>query len=368
LNIAINACHYNDQEPSGARNRFAGLYSTVIRKATDTQFFVLEPKDSKPNELIIPQKNVQFIKTGLLSNSVIQRHLLGKLTINQILQKNQVHIFDTSYLPLLKYNKGKTLLTIHDLRYVHFPEWYSLPRRWFSQRITTNALKEADAIITVSQTMKNEILKFSAKARVEVVGNALSPEFLNCNTSVEKVQKIKMKYNLPQEYLLTVGHIEKRKNYLNLLKAMLILKKRNINIPLVAVGKRSDDTTQVNNFIKNNKLMNDVRFFYGLTESELACFYKGANLFVFPSIYEGFGMPLLEAMHSTIPFICSDIPVFREIVTGDSNFFNPYKPEEIAKSIEKNIKRNLLTGFNDVLEKYSWEKWAEKYISIMKVL
>ena len=158
---------------------------------------------------------------------------------------------------------------------------------------------------------------------------------------------IKKKYKLPKKFIITVGHQEKRKNYLRLIKAIKILKKNDKNIFLVIVGQKADETENIYNLVKSLNLNSNIKIFSNLNDFELRCFYKLADLFVFPSIYEGFGIPILESMAANTPMVISNTEVFREITLDQGAYFDPFDPLSIATKIkyvlsEKNLKNRLI--------------------------
>ena len=171
-----------------------------------------------------------------------------------------------------------------------------------------------------------------AKKKIQVIYNGLENNFYYPSTS-EEIEKVKIKYNINHNFVLTVGSLEKRKNLPILLKSIGLLNSIGININLIIVGgfyndyKNIIDTAKLSNITKKIKILNNV------TDNELKCLYQIADLFVFPSLYEGFGIPLIEAMSLNCPVLASNILPFKEIGQKNINYFNPLSVESLINQL-----------------------------------
>ena len=141
---------------------------------------------------------------------------------------------------------------------------------------------------------------------------------------------------------MTVGHLEKRKNFINLIKSISILKKNKRDILLVIVGQESDETKNIKSLIKKLNLSSNVKIFSHLNNLEVRCLYSSASLFVFPSKYEGFGIPILEAMSSNLPMVLSNLELFREITENKYYYFDQFDPLSIANNIRYVIQNKFI--------------------------
>ena len=164
MKIAINATCFNEN-PSGAKKRFINIYKKIFLKLHNSEFVIFEPRDCEIKNWFGNFKNVKYIKTNLLSTNSIQRYFYGLFYWQKILKNINYDILEWFHLPLIKLEKEKTLLTIHDVRYNKFPHLYSLPRRLAANRVLLNSLNNANTIITVSQSIKNELLKYDSKKK-----------------------------------------------------------------------------------------------------------------------------------------------------------------------------------------------------------
>lgn len=272
-------------------------------------------------------------------------------------------------IPFSIKNSGiKSVVTIHDLIFLRFPEWYPFIDRKIYEVKFRRSCRDADRIIAISKQTKNDIIEFFGidPGKIDVV-------YQGCNTvfqkkaDTEQVSRVRKKYSIPDEYLLYVGTVEKRKNLFTIVKA---LKLSNLNIPLVVVGRHTSYTGRVINYIRNNDMKN-IRFIKHVDTNELPVFYQNAKIFIYPSIFEGFGIPIQEALFSKTPVITSKTGCFPEAGGPGSVYIDPVNAEELADAILKLLKD---TPFREkvVSEGYTYaqnftnEKIAKNMIEVYK--
>ena len=289
-----------DMHASGAKQRFLSLYSEIIKK------------NKKKNFLIIYTSFKDVKKYFNFPNVTFKKNKFGQHNyINKIISIIYIYfyIFFIRYkvitvehftLPFIKIRSCLNIFTIHDLRRLHFSNLFLLKIAY--KFFFGYFLKRADNIIVVSHTIKREILSYFSKLKITVVYNTINLDLFNKITK-KNLRSVKKKYNLPNEFILTVGHLEKRKNYLRLIRAIDILKKNNENVNLIIVGQNSDESENIYKLIKQLKLTSNIKIFSNLNDHEVRCFYKLSKLFVFPSMYEGFGIPIIESMASKLPMV-----------------------------------------------------------------
>jgi glycosyltransferase involved in cell wall biosynthesis len=232
-----------------------------------------------------------------------------------------------SKLSLLK------IVTIHDLIFLRYPELYKTWDRKVYEKKMRYCCDVSDKIISISDQTKNDIVEYTGTDENKIV-----TVYQTCN-KVFKIplneyhkKEIKTKFNLPSEFLLYVGTIEKRKNLLNIVKALKISKN---NLPMVVVGRSTDYINEVKEYLIKAKLSDRVFFYHNVSNEELPAFYQMAKIFIYPSVFEGFGIPIIEALYSCIPVITSTGSCFSEAGGPDSIYISPENPEQIAESIDK---------------------------------
>lgn len=261
--------------------------------------------------------------------------------INSDLKRANIDLFHglSHEIPVgIKQTKIPTIVTIHDLIFKIYPDYYPTVQRWIYDWKFRYACENSDMIVAISEQTKRDIIQYYgiAESKIKVVYQTCDERFQQ-TISPEQIAKTKQKMNLPQDYMLYVGSIIERKNLLRIVQAMAQLPK-NLDIPLVIIGEGKEYKQKVIDFVKENKLQNRVIFIDKMIYSELPEVYAAASLFLYPSEYEGFGIPVIEALFTKTPVITSDCSCLPEAAGKDSILIPPTSVEAIAHAIE-----NLLT-------------------------
>ncbi len=329
--IGLNATCLNDR-PSGAKQRFIGIYSGLINTIPNARFIIYEPKDSRISSWFINAENITYIRTPIPSEGRIIKFVLSFLYFKLEFRKKKFDFFEGFHLPFLKPLSGIKFITIHDIRGL-------LPSSKLSEKILhklslVKAINDSDHVITVSESMREEILKFFPKVSLSVIYNGID---LNKRGIIldRNLKEFKEKYTVKDKFILTVGHIESRKNYMRLIESFSILRSKGFDYKLIIIGNDSGEKNRLQLLINQLNLQDHVNFLGGLTDSEVLCAYKLCSLFVFPSLYEGFGIPILEAMAASRPIVLSNLPVFREITQNSGVYFDPDNINSIVDAVEK---------------------------------
>jgi len=331
LKIGLNATCFNDR-PSGAKQRFIGIYGELIKRMSDAEFVIYEPSDCSISPWFEHAENVTYIKTPIPSEGRIRKYISGMRYWRSALANENIDIFEQFNFPIVKSPTGKTLLTVHDLRWVDLDSWNIL--RTVHSRIIKRSIKAADHIVTVSEAMKDVIRQFFSGVPVSVIYNGLNAESFN-TFAKEEVLAVSSRYKLPERFILAVGHLEPRKNYLRLVEAISILRDEGHHLHLVIIGNDSGERNKIEEKIGAENLVGLIKIISGLTNAEVRCIYEECSLVVFPSVYEGFGIPILEAMAAERPIILSNIPVFREITRDKYIYFSSDRVDEMVLTIKK---------------------------------
>ena len=247
------------------------------------------------------------------------------------LKKEKVDIFHglSHEIPFgIDKTKIKTVVTIHDLIFLRLPQYFNIFDRLIYYHKVKYACKRSDKIIAISNQTKSDIMKYFKidSKKIEVV-------YQSCN-SIFKSQKkniIKKDLGLPKNYILYVSSIEERKNLLTLIKALNVMKSKN----LVVVGDGKGYKEKCVDYIKNNNLQKRIYFKHNLNLEEIAIAYRNASILVYPSIYEGFGIPILEALYSKIPVITTKGGCFEEAGGTHTKYVNTKNTDEIVSAIKE---------------------------------
>lgn len=285
-----------------------------------------------------------------------------------IIKKANVGLFHSTHYTVPVIYSGKMVVNVHDLIHIVYPEYLSSkPAYFYAKFMIAAACRKAKKIITISENTKNDIIKYFhiEPSKIEITYPAVSDDF---NPSPEKSEVMKKKYG---EYILYVGAIRAHKNILRLLDAFNKLKKeKKIKHKLILIGKGKipyiyDVTKKISDF----SLGSEVLIIEEIGQDKLADFYRGADLFVFPSLYEGFGLPPLEAMACGCPVICSNNSSLPEVVGDAALTVSPISVDDIASAIYKvsndaNIRNNLVKKGLERATMFSWKKMAEETLKI----
>jgi len=303
------------------------------------------------------------------------------------LRKNPVDVFHTQYIaPFWLPKNVKLVLTIHDISFNFFPEYIKKSDLFFLKTLIPRSICRADKIITVSESEKKNIIDFYKipAEKVEFAYNGVDFERFSRSYSAEEKERIRKKYSLPEKFLLYVGTLQPRKNIPILIETTGILhEKIPLNPPLlkgetegggfqfVIAGNRNAHNfdKKIDETIGKNNLEDRVIFPGWIDEEDKPVLLQMAACFVFPSLYEGFGIPVIEAMAAGVPVVCSDIPVLREIGSDAALFCDPKNSREFAKSISKiltdeNLRSNLIKKGAEVAKNHTWQKNARKTLEI----
>ena len=237
----------------------------------------------------------------------------------------------------------RSVVTIHDLIFLERPELYKPIDRYVYRKKAEYACRNASRIIAVSEQTKQDIIRLLGvdESRIRVVYQGCNRQFYT-RASPEALQYTRQNFALPEEYLLYVGTIEERKNLLKIVEA---LDKGNIYCPLVVVGRKTGYYNQVKNYIEKNG-MNNIHFLDQVQVSDLPAIYQGSSGFIYPSSYEGFGIPILEALNSGVPVITSAGGCLEETAGKGGLLIDPDNRDQMIEAITKVLED---TGLRDRL-------------------
>lgn len=336
-----------------------------------TNLYVIFFRKEIPSELEEFRGTAKFIVSPFDNQIFCEQIWLPYIAL-----KEKVDFVHFPAFPPGLFSLKRFVFTIHDVTIWKYPKTLSWKGKFYFRPLSILGAKRASKIITVSEVSKNDIAKYTHCKIGKVInaGEAVPLDFkkeIGRNLSRE----IRNKYNLPKKFILSVNSIEPRKNISNLLLAFRIFRDKYKDHPhkLVLVGRKAWGTDKITWEIQELKLNEDVILTGYVPTQDLAAIYKLADIFVFPSIYEGFGLPPLEAMACGVPVIASDIPTLKEVLGDAALFIDPHSPENIASVIKDLIsnqeEKELLAkkGF-ERFKLYSWDKVVQETIRIYESL
>jgi glycosyltransferase involved in cell wall biosynthesis len=327
-----------------AFTNFTGLgnYSRFIIKVLSENFpkneyWLYTPKLDRNSEVdtLLAHPNIKVQSPPLTYSLLKLQSLWRTMRIGNHAIKNKVELFHglSNELPVFKNKQVKTIVTIHDLLFIRYPEFYKKVDVEIYRKKFQYACQKADKIIAVSnQTALDiqELLNMS-KEKIEVVYQGVKPAFKLEYDPISQ-QRVKDTYKLPDDYLLNVGTIEPRKNALLIVKALASIK-NTIDIPLVIVGKSTKYKNEIVEYAKKEQILDRIIFLHDVNYKDLPNIYQLSRTFIYPSIFEGFGIPIIEALYSKVPVITSKGSCFSEAGGPASLYINPQNHEELADAI-----------------------------------
>ncbi len=294
-------------------------------------------------------------------------------TLPHYLRKNPVDIYHTQYItPFFVSRKTKIITHIHDISFRVFSKLIKKTDWFFLKILIPISLRRADKIIAVSEFTKNEIVKYYivAPEKIAVIPNAISEDFF-LPVSAKKLLAVRSRYNLPDKFILYMGTLQPRKNIPFLVRAFSLAANKLSDYKLVLVGSQTGHNfdKKIDQVIAENKMKEKVIFTGYIDEKDKVAFFQSARIFVFPSLYEGFGIPLLEAMSKGVPVIASDIASLREVGGQAVIYFSPDNVEELAKKIlsvatDKDLRAKMALAGQERIRFFSWRRSAEKLLAV----
>jgi len=297
-------------------------------------YLIYTPKKSNNSRasFISSAENTTICTPTSLLDKSIKTYWRNKRIVKDLVNHNlEIYHGLSNELPIgIEKTSIKTVVTIHDLIFIRYPKLFTAIDRNIYYQKFKSACERADRIIAVSEQTKKDIIHYFniSKDKITVVYQGCNQEFQN-KISQQKKQETIAKYNLPKNYLLYVGTIEERKNLLTLLQTLKELPKQK----LIVIGNGKSYKTKCLDYISKNNLSERVIFLKKLSMQEMAIIYQLAEIMIYPSIFEGFGIPILESLFSKTPVITSKGGCFCEAGGPDSKYINPLSVAEIKEAI-----------------------------------
>lgn len=289
------------------------------------------------------------------------------------LKAEKVDLFfaPTSYIiPALAPKSIKTIITVHDMVAFLYPSSHSLKAVLIERLTLRKALKKTSAVFVVSENTKKDLLKKFKYPESRIYLTYCAPsEFFKQEITAKDLETVRKKLKLPEKFVLAVGTLEPRKNFANLIKSFVIIKRKHPDFKLVIVGKKGWKFDSIEEALKQYKLENEVIFPGYLEDSELQKVYRLATVFVFPSLYEGFGIPPLEAMLSGCPVVSSNVASLPEVIGEAGLLIDPRNALKIADAVsslitDEHVRNTLIEKGKANAARFSWEESAKKALEV----
>ncbi len=350
---------------SGLGNYGRNLIRALATSYPKNQYHLYNPKTAKiPFGEFLPSviEEKPSIPNPLYANIWRQRLMSDRV------KKDGIEIFHglAQELPLGLHKKGiKTVLTVHDLIFMRYPQLYNYIDRKIYIRKLKSACRRANEIVAISEQTKNDLVDFMnvPRDRIKVIYQGVNPIYWE-KFEDEQPQDVRDRYGLPEKFALFVGTLEIRKGVDKLLKAQL-----DLNIPIVYVGRKTKFWEQISGQKKYDSIRHLI-FTPEVKEDELlAKLYRVANVFIYPSIFEGFGIPVLEALVSKTPVITSNTSSLPEVAGPSSILVNPEDQQEITEALKRlwedeELRQNMAQTGYDFAQNFTDEAIAKTWMRL----
>ncbi|CAN5194046.1 glycosyltransferase family 1 protein [soil metagenome] len=296
------------------------------------------------------------------------------LPVNLFLKKPRPSVFFTPSHYAPRFSPVPTVISLMDLSYIHFPELFTKKDLYQLKNWTAYSVKKAQRIFTISNASKNDIIKVYhiAEDKIDVLYPGIKTT-MHLEPHIYPMNELQSKYGIGKEYILFVGTLQPRKNIKRLIEAFsqIVKQKEHVNLQLVIVGKKGWQYEEIIAAPALYEVSSSVKFLDFVEDADLALLYSHAICYVLPSLYEGFGLPVLEAMKHDCPVITSNVSSLPEAGGDAALYVNPTDTKDIAKKIamlvtDKDLRKELIQKGRKQVEKFSWEKTAQKALSILE--
>lgn len=280
-------------------------------------------------------------------------------------------------IPLLNIRARKRLVTIHDVNHLVFSKDLSIAQKIYARLVMRQAVRRSAHIITISEFSKSELCKHvhAPLEKISVISLGIDKKRFS-DQKDGRCEEIKKKYRLPEKYFLFVGNLKPHKNLMGLLRAYQYAGEQLMDIPLVVVGRKEgflkadqESLQLIQQFVRQQKIY----FLDFVIEEDLPGLYRSALATIIPSLYEGFGLPAVEAMSAGSPIAVSNIASLPEVCGQAALYFDPHNSEDIARVLVQlathpDLLEKLKQEGKKRIEQFCWEKCAENHLLVMEKL
>jgi glycosyltransferase involved in cell wall biosynthesis len=355
MRIAIDVRKIND---FGIGTYLRNLLRLLPSIDSDNEFHVLcYRQDAELLRSLSPALHLSFVSAG---NYSVSEHWAIPWTLKRL----HADLFHAPHYVLPLLTPCPSVVTVHDVIHLLFPQY--LPSRFavhYAHRMIGRAVEQAKLVMTVSQASKRDLLGFFdvAEEKILVIPNGIDPSMTR-DLSPDEIERVKRRFQLTGRTALFVGNIKPHKNVERLISAFAKVREDSAfsDLTLMIVGDEISKYPSLRRAVARHQIRSHVRFFGFVPETTLVSLYRAADVFVFPSLYEGFGLPPLEAMANGTPVVTSKISSLPEVVDDAAVMVDPYNVDELAEAIkstlvDKELRARLIELGRKRAAQFSWE-------------
>ncbi len=375
MKIILDARVLGHGTASGISGYTYNLYNHLLTNSPEHEFVLyysgLRKRELPSAWLSLPNVSIRQINTP---NKLLDLSM-RTIGLPMIERKTKADIIFSPHFNILTTEHTPRVITIHDISFIHRSDFFS-PRQMFWHWLQNyrEQIHRAKHIITVSEFTKNDLVQtlHIAPEKISVVYSGIDPSLRKLDTNNHELISFQKKYELTAPYLLYLGAFEPRKNIDSLIQAFAILKKNPdfADYKLVLVGKPGWHANKLVKQAHATKYKNDILFLTNITDHERIFVYNGARVFIYPSFFEGFGFPPIEAQACGVPVIYGDRAALPEIISSSGIAIDPWKVSRLAQTIIKldttrELRDQLIQSGLTNCKRFNWNTAAKQTLNII---
>ena len=362
---------------TGDETVFFELTREVLRQDHENTYLLLTNEDNVEKLRVLRQRlglSDDHTQRSIVTLPASNRFWWNLVVLPLFLWRHKVDVFHTQYiLPFWVPTRTKVINHIHDVSFCALPEFIGKKDLFFLKLLIPRSLRRSTFIVTPSQFTKDEVIKYYriSPEKIVVIHNALGSHFLEEIDTVVSDEALRAKYALPRRFFLYVGTLQPRKNIPFLIKGFARYHEGDRESSLVLVGNKQGHhyDTLIDQMLVESQVSECVIFPGYIEEGDLARIMALAEVFIFPSLYEGFGIPLLEAMSQGVPVLASDIPVLHEVGGEAALYFSPFDVDSLVQklyALRDSVapKEHLIRQGRERIKEFSWAQSGAKLLAL----
>lgn len=381
MRIGIDIRTLMDTQYSGVAEYVLNLLHALFKINQHHQYYLFY-NSVRNRSATIPKfeyPNVQLVERRY-PNKILNYGLFKFLNwpkVDQLLNQ-KVDLFLMPHLNFIALSRqGKNILTVHDLSFLRYPKFFYWRKNFWHAMINVRGLvKKFNSIVAISENTKQDLINLChvPAEKISVIPSAIDSKYQRLAMDSQELARVKSKLNLPDKFILHLGTIEPRKNIEGLVAAYDHFRDQNsdqADVKLVIAGGQGWKCEQIYKAIQDSKYTNDIILTGYVENQDKVALYNLAEVFAFPSFYEGFGFPPLEAMACGTPVICSFASSLPEVVGSAAILVDPYNSTQISQALnmlisDKNLQNSLISKGIARAGQYSWQRTAREYLNLFK--
>lgn len=362
MRIGINLLPYRLGEQGGAGVYMYNLLLALANNHPENDYFLISDKYN--TDQFVYGSGIQEEIVSINGRSQVVRGIAEQLILPRLEQKLELDVLFSNYVIPFSLRGGARIVNIHDMLVKVYPELYPSMRRNWLQWALKQSIKRADVVLTVSNASQADILKYypNSSQKIFVQSEGVDVRLKTISNSQDEIKAILTKLEISSPFILSSATFGKHKNIPQLLKAFQIIRQKYPDLMLTLTGKPGEFANTISSELLENVVLTGF-----VDYSELAALYSSAIIYVLPSLYEGFGLSILEAQYFNCPVTTSNFGATKEVGGSGAVLFDPLNEENIAtKLIEllenENKRLELIDKGKMNLQRYSWELAAKQFI------